>query len=289
MCFKYNLLIFILLKIAGTKVLPEAESRMAEMQNYKTRKRKAAKQTEIENLEAQHSVKKAIKMKIEITSVKGQMEETFLRFPHIGEQILEHLDVQSLLACHKASKPWADWTLSTKALPIELLQNVAQISKAKLKKSLKKHSVKTVKKLVICAIIERKRICVNNMIPRNMQAKLIHHMVFQKHLNNIQILLIELVLENVKNKNFITHYNDMPFVADFIYNYNLQFPTLSLKTLKNVLKYIPGGETDRKIEKVNHDICHDISRLLIRSFQSMLDLHKENIRAKTLRDHSNVK
>ena len=153
------------------------------MQNYKTRKRKAAKQTEIENLD---SVKKA--MKIGITSVKGQMEETFLRFPHIGEQILKHLDVQSLLACHKASKPWADFVSETKAFQIELLQNVAQISKAKLKKSLKKHSVKTVQKLVICAIIERKRICVNNMIPRNMPAKLIHHMVFQKHLNNIQIL-----------------------------------------------------------------------------------------------------
>ena len=285
MCFKYNLLIFILLKIAGTKVLPEAESRMAEMQNYKKRKRKAAKQTEIENLEAQHSVKKAIKMKIEITSVKGQMEESFLRFPHIGEQILEHLDVRSLLACHKASKPWADFVGETKALLIELLQNVAQISKAKLKKSLKKHSVKTVKKLVICAIIERKRICVNNMIPRNMQAKLIHHMVVQKHLNNIQILLVELVLENVKNKNFITHYDDLPFVADFIRHYSIR--TSITVNLKDVLKDMPGGETLIGIS--NHDICHDISRLLISSIQSMLDLHKENIRAKTLRDHSNVK
>ena len=213
------------------------------MQNYKTRKRKAVKQTEIENLD---SVKKAIKMKIGITSVKGQMEETFLRFPHIGEQILEHLDFWSLLACHKASKPWADFVSETKAFQIELLQNVAQISKAKLKKSLKKHSVKTVQKLVICAIIERKRICVNNMIPRNMQAKLIHHMVVQKHLNNIQILLIELVLENVKNKNFITHYNDLPFVADFIVHFSIRnLITENLKDL-NFFKTYTRGETDRK-------------------------------------------
>ena len=190
-----------------------------------------------------------------------------------------------MLACYKASKPWADFVGETKALLIELLQNVAQISKAKLKKSLKKHSVKTVKKLVICAIIERKRICVNNMIPRNMQAKLIHHMVVQKHLNNIQILLIELVLENVKNRNFITHYDDLPFVADFIRHYSIR--TSITVNLKDVLKGMPGGETLIGIS--NHDICHDISRLLISSFQSMLDLHKENIRAKTLRDHSNVK
>ena len=178
------------------------------MQNYKTRKRKAAKQTEIEILEAQHSVKKAIKMKIEITSVKGQMEETFLRFPHIGEQILEHLDVHSLLACYNASKPWADFVCETKALPIELLQYLAKIPKAKLKKSLKKHSVKTLQKLVTCAIIERKRICVNKMVPRHMKAKIIHNMVVRKHLNNIQILLIELILQNVKNEE--------TFVADFI-------------------------------------------------------------------------
>lgn len=253
------------------------------MQNYKTRKRKAAKQTEIEILEAEHSVKKATKMKIEITSVKGQMEATFLRFPHIGEQILEHLDVQSLLACHKASKPWADFVSETKTLPIELFQNVVQISKAELKKSLKKHSVKTVQKLVICAVIERKRILVNNIVPRHVKDKLIHHMVVRKHLNNIQILLIELILQNVKNKKCITHYNDLPFVADFISHFSIR--NCITENLKDVLKDKLRGGTLFAI--ANHH-GHEISRLLISSFQIMLDLHKENIRAKTLRDHSNV-
>ena len=183
---------------------------MAEMQNYKKRKRK----TSIEILEkAEHFIKKAINMKIEITSVKGQMEETFLRFPHIGEQILEHLDIYSLFKCHHVSKPWSDFVgWQTKPLPIELLHKVAKIPKAKLKKSLKKTSVKTIRWLVVCAINERKKICFNK---RNLQAKLIYHMVIQKHLNKIQILLIELILQNVKHmKIFITHYNKLLLDAD---------------------------------------------------------------------------
>ena len=191
------------------------------MQNYNKRKRKAAKQTDIEILEeAEHSVKKAIKMKIEITSVKGQMEETFLRFPHIGEQILEHLDVYSLFKCVHVSKPWADFVgWQTKTLPIELLHKVAQIPKGKLKKSLKKHSVKTVQKLVVCAVNERERICFNK---RNLQAKLVHHMVIQKHLNKIQILLIGLILQNIKNKNFIKHYRGLPLPIRIEFKKNLR-------------------------------------------------------------------
>ena len=254
---------------------------MAEMQNYKKRKRK----TSIEILEkAEHFIKKAINMKIEITSVKGQMEETFLRFPHIGEQILEHLDIWSLYKCLNVSKPWRDFVgWQCRTLPIELLHKVAQIPKAKLKKSLKKHSVKTVQKLVVCVLKERERILVNNIVPRNMLANLIHHMVFQKHLNNIQILLIELVLENVKNRNFITHYDNLLFVADFIGHFSIgNFITENLKDVLEFLEYIPGEET---LNDGNH-FGHDVSRLLISSFQTMLDLHKENVRAKSLRDQS---
>ena len=109
-------------------------------------------------------------------------------------------------------------------------------------------------------------------------------MIFQKHLNNIQILLIELVLENIKNKNFITHYNDLLFVADFIGHFSIHnCITENLKDVLEFLEHVPGEKTLSNI-----DICHDISRLLISSFQIKLDLHKENIRAKTLRDHSNV-
>ena len=268
-----------LLKIAGTKVLRESEYKMAEMQNYNKRKRKTA----IEILEkAECFIKKATKMKIEITSVKGQMEETFLRFPHIGEQILEHLDIWSLYKCLNVSKPWRNFVgWQCRTLPIELLHKVAQIPKAKLKK----HSVKTVQKLVVCVLKERERILVNNTVPRNMLANLIHHMVFQKHLNNIQILLIELVLENVKNKIFITHYDDLLFVADFIGHFSIgNFITENLKDILEFLEYIPGEET---LNDGNH-FGHDVSRLLISSFQIMLDLHKENIRAKSLREHSNV-
>ena len=121
------------------------------MKKYKDCKRKAVGQAEIEVTGAEHLFK-AIKMEIEDTKVKGQMELTFLRFPHIGEQILEKLDDQSLFKCQNVSKPWQNFITEKKILPIALLQKHTLIPKAKLKKSLLKHDVKVVQELANCAI-----------------------------------------------------------------------------------------------------------------------------------------
>ena len=59
---------------------------------------------------------KAIKMETKGSKIKGQIEETFLRFPHIGEQILEKLDDQSLFKCQKVSKPWQDFIIGNRLL-----------------------------------------------------------------------------------------------------------------------------------------------------------------------------
>ena len=68
--------------------LQEAESSWAKMQTRSKIKRKATKQAEISLLEPYRAVK-AVKIEIEAIKIKGQIEETFLRFPHIGEQIFE--------------------------------------------------------------------------------------------------------------------------------------------------------------------------------------------------------
>ena len=78
------------------------------MKTVAKRKRKS-----VEDLKAKDSFK-AIKMDTQNTKVKGQMEGTFLKFPHIGEQILESLDALSLFECRKVSKPWADFINETK-------------------------------------------------------------------------------------------------------------------------------------------------------------------------------
>ena len=61
---------------------------------------------EKEALEAQNNVRamECEIWKIDAIKVKGQFEQTFSKFPHIAEQILENLDVQSFSNCQVASR-----------------------------------------------------------------------------------------------------------------------------------------------------------------------------------------
>ena len=232
------------------------------MKNIAKHKRKS-----LEDLKAKHSFK-AIKMDTQNTKVKGQMEGTFLKFPHIGEQILESLDAQSLFECRKVSKPWADFINETKALPIKWLQKFTFIPEARLKKSLRKHDVKIVQKLANCAIDEYISMSISKIPSGAGQAKIIYHMIFKKHLHNIQYWLIELMLKNVTDKNFAKDlnlsFNNVLFVAVS----NGHFPTCKFITesLKDVK--IDNLWVKTLIATANHHGHHDISRLLKNSFQN---------------------
>ena len=62
----------------------------------------------LEAFEAQNNVN-VIELEIEAIKVKGQFEETFLRFPHVAEQIFETLDIQSLSKCQEVGKSWQNF------------------------------------------------------------------------------------------------------------------------------------------------------------------------------------
>ena len=190
-----------------TKLKIEDRNRIAKGSQSKM-KRKAVEQVE-------NPPVKDINVKIKATkSVKGQIEETFLRFPHLGEQILENLDNQSLLECKQVSKQWSDFLNETKALPIKLLQKYTFIPVAKLKKSLRNHDKRIIQKLANCAINEHE----NMPTPGNTgQARLINQMMSKKYLTNIQYFLIELMLGNITDENLTKQpnkwFNDLLIVA----------------------------------------------------------------------------
>ena len=166
-------------------------------------KRKAFEQAETKAREAGY-LDKAIKMKTEAKKVKGQIEDMFLRFPHIGEQILEKLDGDNLSKCQKVSKPWKDFITKNKVWPIEVLRKNTMIPKATLKKTMHKHELIIVKKLANCAINECKGMATHEITPRVRQAKLaklIHNMLFYKKIDSIQHLLIKLILQNIMDTN----------------------------------------------------------------------------------------
>ena len=179
------------------------------MQTRSKSKRKAAKQAEIRAFDPYHAVK-AVKREIEAIKIKGQIEETFLRFPHIGEQIFEQLDDQSLFKCQRVSKPWRDFITENKTLSIELLRKCTLISKARLKKSLRKHDIKSVQNLANFATYKCR-----NMLPKNVslrvgQTKLLYQSLFQRQPESIQYELLELILQNVMHTK-VTKITDKGF------------------------------------------------------------------------------
>ena len=181
-------------KITDKVAFHATESRLAKMQNLTRIKRNAVEQAEINVVEAERPAK-AIKMETKDNKIKGQIEEAFLRFPHIGEQILEKLDDQSLFKCQKVSRPWQEFisenTKIQKVLAIEVLQKNTLIPKARLKKSMHKHDLKIVQMLANCAINECKGMATDeNITPRVWQAKLMHHILFYKDIDSNQYLLI---------------------------------------------------------------------------------------------------
>ena len=223
-------------------------------------------QTEIQVLEAENAPNNAINKEIGAKKVKDQIEEAVLRFPHLGEQIFEILDDQSLLKCQKVSRQWKVFITEMKALPIELLQKCTLIPKARLKKSLQKHDIKIVQKLANCAINEHKSMSTHNVPTRAGQAKLVYHMIFKKYLDNMQYFLIELILQNVTDINLTeraNQANDLLFLA--ISNGHFSICKFITENLKDFQKNNPWGQT--LIASAYYHGHQDIFRLLKSALQ----------------------
>ena len=216
-----------------TKLKIEDRNRTARC-SQSTMKRKAVEQ-------AENSPVKVINVKIKATKgVKGQIEETFLRFPHLGEQILENLDNQSLLKCKQVSRQWSDFIIETKALPIELLRKYTFIPVARLKKSLQNHDHKIIQKLANCSINEHKGMPTSG---NNGQARLIYQMMSKKYLHNIQYFLIELMLQNITDENLTKQpnksFNDLLIVGVSNGHFPIcKFITENLKDMGPYFNYV---------------------------------------------------
>ena len=113
-----------------------AKTKLESMQIIAKKKRRAADQAELEALEAENNVE-AIELEIQIVKRKGCIEETFWRFPHIGEQIFEELDETSLFKCLEINKWWQKIINERKIRQINQLKKYTFIKFSVLKKELK--------------------------------------------------------------------------------------------------------------------------------------------------------
>ena len=98
-----------------------AKAKLESRQIVAKQKRMAAEQAECEALDAENDVEA---IEFEIQTRKGCIEETFWRFPHIGEQIFEELDNTSLLKCFEINKCWKKLLLRVKFVKSTNLKSI---------------------------------------------------------------------------------------------------------------------------------------------------------------------
>ena len=143
----------------------------------------------------------AIKLEIEAMKVKGQFEETFLRFPHIAEQIFESLEIQNLSKCQEVSKCWKEFIFQSKPF-FQQLENYTSIPRSMLKKSLKNYNFQTLHKMATCASIsyeKAEQATIPFKKPSSLEPKgptLFYYILSQEKLNRTQFLLAKLMLLN---------------------------------------------------------------------------------------------
>ena len=148
--------------ITGTERLEEAQARLDVMQSIAVKnhevleeKKKDFELAKNKTSEAQSNVQ-GILIEIEAIKVKGQFEETFLRFPHIAEQIFESLEVQSLFKCQEVSKCWQKFIFEEKPF-YQQLENYTSIPKPIVRKSLKDYDFQTIQKMAHWASISHEK------------------------------------------------------------------------------------------------------------------------------------
>ena len=177
------------------------------MQIAAKQKKKAAEQAVLEAWEAENDVEE-IELEIEVAKRKGCIEETFWRFPHIGEQIFEELDNTTLSKCLEINKWWQKFIIERKICQINQLENNTYIKVSILKKELGNKDFETVQKLANYSMkVYRKVIidCKNtdgvgyeDYGRRKQQGEILRYLSEKKHRDKIQYLLTELMVKNTK-------------------------------------------------------------------------------------------
>ena len=75
------------------------------------------------------------------------MEEVLLRFDHIGEQIFEELDSQTLSKCGFVGKTWKLFLEEGKVQPFQIIKAYTNVDEQYLRKRIEKINVETAKEL----------------------------------------------------------------------------------------------------------------------------------------------
>ena len=100
---------------------------------------------------AENTIRKAEKdrddaeFELEVLKRNTNVEEIFWRFPHLGQNILEELDNESLVKCREVNKWWQDFVDGQRIAYVRNIKKCLGLSKMSVQKKLKKESLKILK------------------------------------------------------------------------------------------------------------------------------------------------
>ena len=185
------------------------KAKLESMQIVAKQKRMAAEQAELEALEVEKDVE-AIEFEIEVIKRKGFIEEIFWRFPHIGEQILQKVDNNTLFKCLEINKLWKKVVIEKKICQINQLEKHTYIKRSILKKLLGNKDFETIQKLANYSMKVYKKVIIDgrnnygigyeNTDYHKQQEEILRYLFEKKHRDKIQHLLTELMLKNTIKK-----------------------------------------------------------------------------------------
>ena len=149
------------------------------------------------------------KFKVETIKRKNHIEEIFWRFPHLGTQILEKLDITSLVKCREISAWWKKFVDSDKTIWIQQIQERISLSNPLVKKTLQKENHETLQELADSSkkSFDSAVIRFDNNKEKPTTLEMLPQLLFESRKRNLQdkknipLMLVKLVINNLEDKN----------------------------------------------------------------------------------------
>ena len=137
----------------GPKALKAAKAKLKRRKNLVNKAHSEVFELEKALEAAVDKVRKAEKnhedaeFELEVLKRKTNIEEIFWRFPHLGKNILEELDNESLVKCREVNKWWQDFVDGQRTSYVRNITKCIGLSKVPLPKKLHKESLEMLKEL----------------------------------------------------------------------------------------------------------------------------------------------
>lgn len=133
------------------KAEKECHKRKLEASKSVTRSAKEKIKTAEEEVETAREKYVEAEFELEVIKRKTYVEEIFWRFPHMGCQILEALDDQSLIKSCEVNKWWQKFIKGYKITPVRKIQKFICISNEATRKTLEKETLKKLIEISNCS------------------------------------------------------------------------------------------------------------------------------------------